>query len=313
MDTSRKKSTILLTGSKGFLGKVLFKKLVENKDYKIKCVDLPEYNLTKLDDCLKVTKGSDIVINLAGLVLSRVEQLERPAEVIFNNILVNLQILEAARLNKVRKVILISSITAYPAQSSHPFKEEDLWEGSMVEDSEAYGAAKRVLVLSAKAYKTQYGMDIVCLLFPNLYGPEDKFNYNPPPLIPNTILQIYKAKRDNKKFIIAGNNGQQRLDFLYVEDAVEAILLALKRKNLPELINVGTGRGIKIKDVFKIIAMEISFKGIIKWDKTVRYFPARYLDIFKMKRFLKFEPKYTIESGLQKTVKWFLKTYEKES
>lgn len=306
------KRNILLIGSKGFLGKFLFRELSKNKNYKINPVDLPKYDLTKIDTALKVTKGIDFIINTAGLVLSRAEQMKRPAEVLYNNLLINLQVLEAARINKVKRVILISSITAYPENLRPPFKEESLWEGKPDLTNFSYGVAKRVLETATFTFMKQYNLKINCLIFPNLYGPEDKFNYNPPPLVPNIILQLYNAKKRNCSFIVGGKNGEQALELLYIEDAVKAILLMLKKENIPEILNVGNGRAVKIKDIYHIIAHYMNFEGKIKWIENKKFSPPRYLNTSKMKKYLNWKPEIKIENGLKKTVNWFLERHDEK-
>lgn len=299
-----KKKKILITGASGFLGKRLIYKLKDKKNYIIYTPKSLKYDLTNINDCLKLVKGKDIIINLAGLVLSRKEQNIRPAEVLYKNILINLQILEATKKIKNVRVILIGSITAYPDNIEGKLRETDLWGGDVNNNSKEYGIAKRILETMAGAYKKQYNTNITCIVFPNLYGPEDKFNYNPPPLIANIIKQIQNAIIKKIPAIKGGNNADQKIDLLFVDDAVEAIEKIINKKNIL-LINAGSEKLIKISDIYKTICKEMNYKGKIIWEKNHIIFKNKYLDNSKIIKLTSWKPKTNFKDGIRQTINWY--------
>ena len=298
--------TILLTGAKGFFGQAILKALSQEKGYRIKTADHKTYDLSKIDRAMAACKNVDIVIHAAGLVLSRIEQNLRPSEVIFQNVVPAINIAEAAKAQGVKKLIFISSITAYP-KSSKALKEEDLWKGSPQGDM-PYGYAKRMADIIATAYSKAYGIKTCCAIFPNLYGPHDKYNFNPPPLVASAVKQLSVAKRKKLKEFFAGDNGHMPIDLLYIDDAAQAIKLLLKQASPPSLINIGTGKSVKIAQVFALVAKNLGFNGKITWKASkAKVTDERCLNVDLMKKALKWRPKVDLALGVKLTVKDFLK------
>jgi len=307
------KNKILITGSNGFLGRALKEHLRKVSKDEIVEATHDEFNLTEYNDCLKATKGVDVIIQLAGLVLSRKEQESRSAEVLSTNLLIDINIVRAAQENSVKKIILFSSLTAYSESISAPFKENDLWNGPVPESTYAYGTAKRVLDTLTQAYRQQYDIDITTLILPNLYGPGDKFSYTPPPLIPNTIKQIYGAKQNKLDNMLGGNNGTATLELLYIDDATDAIIKAVKSNMLPPTLNIGTGTPITIQEVYSYVAKAIGFEGEILWEpETAPKASKRYLDTTLTTEKLSWKSHHSIEDGIFETVKSFLENESKK-
>lgn len=309
MDLIKKK--ILITGADGFLGGHLFKKLLTYKMPR-RNLFLPtfrELDLRKWENCQRAVEGQDIVIHLAGMVVSRKEQNKRPGEIFYNNLLINSQIIEASRLAGVEKIITIGSITEYPKNIKTPFKEEDLWSGLPEEKSVCYGMSKRIMSTQVIAYNQQYELNGIHLILPNLYGPRDKFYQPIPPLVPSLIKQIYKAKIEGLKEIYGGANRENLVDLLYVDDAAEAIISALMRYNRPEPLNIGSGSPIMIEALVEKISSLIDFKGKIFWDLQ-KIISRRCLDITKAKDILGFLPKVDITQGLKYVIDQYTKDFK---
>ncbi len=304
MKNTREMKRVLVTGSTGFLGKAVLE-ILNCGNYELITTNSSLHDLTNLDECKILTKNIDVIINLAGLVLSRNEQKARPAEVFFTNTIISLNIAEAARQNNVRRIIFISSVTAYPENIPSPFSETDLWKGPVTDANYAYGTAKRITETIARAYNDQYDIETCTLFLPNLYGPNDKFDYTPPPLIPNIINQIQQSVKEDAAVLKGGNNGDSTLDLLYVTDAANAIKCALETNNLPPLLNISTGTTISIKEVYSNIAKILSYKGTIEWEPGNPPTP-RIMDTSKAQEHIGWKNITSFETGITNTINSFL-------
>ena len=205
----------------------------------------------------------------------------------------------------MKKIITIGSITEYPKNIQSPFKEEDLWLGYPEKESVCYGISKRIISTQIIAYNQQYKLKGIHLILPNLYGPKDKFYQPIPPLVPNLIKQIYKAKKEGLKEIYGGANRKNFIDLLYVDDAVEAIILALTQYNQSEPLNIGSDSPIKIETLLEKISELVDFKGKILWDSQ-KIISQRYLDITNAKNILGFSPKIDATQGLENTIEQYI-------
>lgn len=301
---------ILLTGGGGFVGQHVYKKLLE-KGVKKENIFIPrskDYDLRKKEICEKVTKNIDIVIHLAGNVGGIGYNLEYPGTLFYDNITMGVNLIEASRINKVKKFVCIGTICAYPKFTPVPFKEVDLWNGYPEETNAPYGIAKKVLLVMLQAYRQQYGFNGIYLLPVNMYGPGDNFDPKVSHVIAALIKKIYDAKKQGKKEIIVWGDGSATREFFYVEDAAEAIILATEKYNKPDPINIGAGFEISIKELVEMLVKLMDFKGTIIWDKSKpNGQPRRMLDTTKAKKEFGFVAKTKFEDGLKKTIEWYYK------
>jgi len=188
-----------------------------------------------------------------------------------------------------------------------PFKEENLWNGYPEETNAPYGCAKRVLLIQSQAYRQQYGLNAIYLLPVNLYGPGDNFSLDSSHVIPAVIRKCIEAKETKKDPIIVWGTGKATREFLYVEDAARAIVMATENYNKPAPINIGADFEISIKDLVDLIVHLTGFRGKIIWDKTKPDGqPRRRLDISKAKKEFGFTPKVKFTDGLRRTIHWYL-------
>jgi GDP-L-fucose synthase len=220
-----------------------------------------------------------------------------------------IQMMEAARQEGVEKFVAVGTVCAYPKFTKVPFKEDDLWNGYPEETNAPYGLAKKMLLVQSQAYRQQYGFNAIFLLPVNLYGPGDNFDLESSHVIPALIRKFTEAVRDNRGEVEVWGTGEVSREFLYVEDAAEAIVSATERYNKPEPVNIGAGFEIKIKDLVKLIAELTGFSGEIRWNTSKPDGqPRRRLDVSKAKREFGFEAKTDFREGLRKTVEWYEKT-----
>jgi GDP-L-fucose synthase len=207
---------------------------------------------------------------------------------------------------KIPKFVALGTVCAYPKHTPVPFKEDDLWNGYPEETNAPYGLAKKMMLVQSQGYREEYGFNSIFLLPVNLYGPNDNFDPTSSHVIPALIKKCVDAAENNDKEIVVWGTGKASREFLYVDDAVEGILLAAERYDSSEPVNIGSSFEITIKDLISIIVKETGFKGEIKWDTTKPDGqPRRKLDVSRAKNEFGFESQTTFEQGLRKTIAWY--------
>lgn len=305
-----KSSKILITGGAGFLGSYVVKQL-RLRSVKSKNLIIPrskDFDLRRRSVCKKVTKGIDLVIHLAGNVGGIGKNQNSPATLFYDNAIMGIELMEAARRSNVKKFVCVGTICAYPKYTPVPFKEDDLWMGYPEETNAPYGLAKKILLVQAQAYRQQYGFNCVYLLPVNLYGPGDNFDPQSSHVIPALIKKIIDAKETNQKYIEVWGDGTPTREFLYVEDAARGIILASQYYNKEHPVNLGSGFEISIKELVRLIAKLLNFKGEIRWDTTKpNGQPRRLLDVSKAEKEFKFKARVLFQAGLKNTIDWYLR------
>ena len=302
---------ILVTGGAGFLGNFVVKKLLARGVPK-KNIFIPrskEFDLRKWENCVKAVRGQDVVIHLAGKVGGIGFNREKPGELFYDNLMMGVQLMEAARLAGIEKFVAVGTICAYPKFTPVPFKESDLWNGYPEETNAPYGLAKKMLLVQAQAYRQQYDFNAIYLLPVNLYGPGDNFDPKNSHVIPALIKKVADAKRIGKKYINVWGTGKASREFLYVDDCAEGIVLATEKYNKPDPVNLGANREIKIIDLVKLICKLMDFKADIRWNRTKPDGqPRRMLNTTLAKKEFGFKATTSFEDGLKKTISWYLET-----
>lgn len=301
---------ILITGSNGFLGRHLVP-LFKGHD-----LTLPmsyDFDLRNKEDCNLVVLNQDVVVHLAAVVGGIGYNQSNPATLFYDNAIMGINLIEAARKAHVKKVVIIGTICAYPKVTPIPFKEEELWNGYPEDTNAPYGLAKKMLLVMAQAYRKQYGMNIIYLLPVNLYGEGDNFNENSSHVIPALIRKFVEADEINAGLsgfgasgpVTIWGTGKPTREFLYVKDAAEGIYKATMKYNGSEPINLGSGMEISIKDLAYKIANIVGYKGKIIFDKSrPDGQPRRSLDVTKALKF-GFKAKTPFNKGLRQTIKWY--------
>ena len=299
---------ILVTGGAGFLGSFIVEKLKERgaNGEDIKIPRSRDTDLRYWKSCIKAVRNIDIVIHLAARVGGIGFNRNYPATLFYDNAIMGIQLMEAARQENVEKFVAIGTVCAYPKFTSVPFKEDNLWDGYPEETNAPYGLAKKMLLVQSQAYRQQYGLNSIFLLPVNLYGPGDNFDLESSHVIPALIRKFTEAVQNSKREVAVWGTGKASREFLYVEDAAEAILLATERYNKPAPVNLGAGFEIKIEDLVELIAEITGFEGKIRWDTSkLDGQPRRCLDVSKAKKEFGFEAKTDFRKGLKKTIEWY--------
>ncbi|MDD5174393.1 MAG: GDP-L-fucose synthase [Candidatus Omnitrophica bacterium] len=303
--TDLKNRRILVTGGAGFLGKHLVAGLKGRgcKDVFIPLIE--NYDLTDMGAVKKLYADAkpDIVIHLAAKVGGIGANRDNAGRFFYDNLMMGAQVMEIGRQAGVEKFVALGTVCAYPKFTPIPFKEEDLWNGYPEETNASYGLAKKMLLVQSQGYRQQYGFNGIFLLPVNLYGPGDNFDPGSSHVIPALIKKCIDAQRDSSSSITVWGTGKVTREFLYVEDAAEAIILAAEKYDKPDPVNIGSGFEISIKDLTDLIVKLTGFKGKIVWDRSKPDGqPRRCLDTSKAAKEFGFKAKTKFEEGLKKTI-----------
>jgi len=305
-----KNKRVCVTGGAGFLGQVVVNLLKQKGCRKIFVPRSKQYDLRKERAIARLFKETkpDIVIHLAAVVGGILANKDSPGKFFYDNLIMGTQLIEQARLHHIKKFVAIGTICAYPKYAKVPFKEKDLWNGYPEETNAPYGLSKKMMLVQSQAYREQYGFNSIYLLPVNLYGPRDNFAEHSSHVIPALIKKCIHARFNNENEIIVWGTGKATREFLYVDDAARAIVLACEKYNKPDPVNIGAGFEISIKELILIIAKLTGFKGKIVWDKTKPDGqPRRMLDVSRAKKEFGFTAKTTFVTGLKKTISWYKK------
>lgn len=297
---------LLVTGGAGFLGKHLVALLEKERPLEIRIPRSKDLDLRIWNNCVKAVKGIDVVIHAAGNVGGIGYNQKFPGTLFYDNLMMGAQLMEAARLIGIKKFVAIGTICAYPKFTPIPFSEENLWNGYPEETNAPYGLAKKMLLIQAQAYRQQYGLNAIFLLPVNLYGPGDNFDPKNSHVIPALIRKSAEAKINNFPYMEVWGSGKASREFLYVEDAAKAVVLATKNYDKPDPINIGTGFEISIKELAEKIKKLFGYQGKIKWDKSMPDGqPRRSLDVSKAFKEFGFKSTTNFDDGLSKTIGWY--------
>jgi GDP-L-fucose synthase len=306
MDWQRKR--VIVTGGAGFLGSFVVDKLRQRDCQQVIVPRSQAYDLRDRDAirCLYAEVRPQVVIHLAAVVGGIGANRVNPGKFYYDNAIMGLQLMEYARQFGVEKFVAVGTICAYPKFTPLPFKEEDLWDGYPEETNAPYGLAKKMMLVQAQAYRAQYGFNAIYLLPVNLYGPRDNFDLQSSHVIPALIRKCVEAKEKGDREVVLWGDGSPTREFLYVEDAAEALLLAAERYDGDKPVNLGTGEEIAIRDLARMIAATVGFTGDIVWDATKpNGQPRRCLDVNRAKQLFGFHARYCLREGIAQTVAWF--------
>ncbi|MBI4566093.1 MAG: GDP-L-fucose synthase [Planctomycetes bacterium] len=297
---------VTVTGGAGFLGRHLAARLQEQGAD----VFIPrrrDYDLTYPGTARRLLRDARpaLVIHAAAVVGGIGANRAHPGRFFYENAMMGVQLIEECRLAGVSKVVILGTICSYPKFAPVPFREEELWNGYPEETNAPYGLAKKMLLAQAQAYRQEYGLNSIFLMPVNLYGPHDNFDLETSHVIPALIRKCLSGQDE----IEVWGSGTPTREFLYVEDAAEAIALAAERYDGADPVNVGSGQEISIRDLVARIARLTGFTGRFRWDASKPDGqPRRRLDTTRAHQLFGFQAKTTLEDGLRKTIEWYRAT-----
>ncbi len=228
-----------------------------------------------------------------------------PAEFIYDNLMIQTNVLHQAHTHKVKKLLFLGSSCIYPKFCPQPMKEEHLLSGKLEPTNEPYAVAKIAGITMCHAYRRQYGAPFYAAMPTNLYGPGDNFDPLDSHVIPGLIRRIHEAKVQGAEEVIIWGTGTPRREFLYVDDLAEACLFLMENYADPEIINVGVGQDLSIAELAHLLVQVVEFKGRLTFDPSYPDgTPQKLLDVSRLSR-MGWQAQTSLESGLKETYDWF--------
>ncbi len=309
---SLKNKKIFVAGHTGLVGKSLCKRL-EKEKCKVLCVnkkslDLRDFN--KTDRWLKLNKP-DYIFIAAARVGGILENSSYPADFIYDNLSIALNLIHLSYKNNVKKVLYLGSSCIYPKFAKQPIKEDSLLTGSLEPTNEWYAIAKIAGLKLCKAYGIQYKNNFISAMPTNLYGPGDNFDVKSGHVLPGLINKIHNAVKQNKKKVTIWGTGEPKREFLFVDDLADALVFLMKKYNKNEHINVGSANEVSILNLAKTIARVIGFKGRFTFDKSKPDgTPRKFIDSKKINS-LGWKSKTNLLDGIKLTYESYLKNKSK--
>ena len=301
---------ILIFGSKGMVGSSLNRILKKFNSYEIISSSRADTDLFSLDQTKESVKKNkpDIIINAAAMVGGIYANNTKRFDFIMNNLKINMNILESCVSSPNIKIINLGSSCIYPLNAENPIKESSIMTGKLEPTNSPYAMAKLSAIEIGDAISKEYGHEVINLMPTNLYGPNDHFSDDDSHVIPGLIHRMHKAKiKKDKEFSIWGSGNPLR-EFLYVDDLSFAINKIIETNPHQNLINVGSGSEISIKELALLIKKIISYDGELVFDNSKPDGNPRKLLDSKILNNLEWSPRYGLEDGLELTYSWYLKS-----
>ena len=305
-------SKILVAGARGLVGSAIVRNL-RNKGYtNIIEGTRDDLDFTNQDETERYfcSEEPEYVFLAAAKVGGIMANKTRPAEFIYDNLMIQSNIINSAYNYGVKKLVFLGSSCIYPKHPNIPITEDQLMTGPLEPTNDAYAIAKIAGIRMCQAYRQQYGFNAISLQPTNLYGVNDNFNPESSHVIPGIMRRMHEAKLNGDSQFVCWGDGSPLREFLYIDDMAEACYICMNDYNDPEIINIGTGSDITIKELTEIIAKIIDYRGEIVWDTSKpNGTPRKVMNVDKLKS-LGWSPKVGIRQGIYQTYEWFKENYD---
>lgn len=305
-----KTSKILITGSHGMVGTSLINKLRKNGYNNLLTPSSSELDLRdqKITEKYFAENKIDYVIHLAAKVGGIMANIKFSADFLYDNMTIGLNVIENSKKYDIKKLLYLGSSCIYPRECKQPMKEEYLLAGNLEPTNEGYALAKISGLKLCEYYNKQHGTNFISLVDCNLYGPNDHFDPNSSHVIPALILKFHDAKEKKLPFVEIWGTGKSRREFLYIEDATDAILYFMLNYDWDELrpfLNIGLGTDVSITELALLIKDIVGYNGKIKFDASKPDgMPRKLVDVSRATKF-GWKAKVSLKEGIKKTYEWF--------
>lgn len=299
-------SKIFVAGSNGMVGSAIIRSLEQNGFTNIITKSSKELDLRNQQEVFTFfkTEKPKYVFLAAAKVGGIHANNTYPADFIYDNMMIQNNVIHAAHLNKVEKLLFLGSSCIYPKFASQPIKEEYLLTGALEPTNEAYAIAKISGLKMCEFYKKQYGCNFISAMPTNLYGINDNFNLQNSHVLPALLRKFIEAKQNNASEVVVWGSGTPMREFLFVDDLAEACVFLMQNYNGVETVNIGTGEDITIKELAETIKKIVGFEGNLIFDTTKPDgTPRKLLDVSKIHT-LGWKHKASLEQGIEKTLRW---------
>jgi GDP-L-fucose synthase len=307
---------VVVTGGNGFLGSFVAEKLRQRSCQQLFLPRSANYDLREEGNVARLFRDTrpDIFIHLAAVVGGIGANRQHPGRFFYENAIMGIHAIEQARRSGIEKFVCVGTVCSYPKFTAVPFREEAIWDGYPEETNAPYGLAKKMLLAQLQSYRQEYGTNGIYLLPVNLYGPRDNFDLNSSHVIPALIRKCFEARQSGSSRIIVWGTGTPTREFLYAEDAAEAILLAAERYNGADPVNLGSGNEISIRELVGLVTELVGFSGKVEWDTSMPDGqPRRCLDTSRALREFGWQAQVPFRVGLERTIAWFLENIEQKT
>ena len=303
-----KSDKIFIAGHRGLVGSALIRKLEEEGFANLLRRDRAALDLCDtraVDDFFAAEKPS-VVVLAAAKVGGIKANTDEPVEFLFENLQVQNNVIRAAYETGVRKLLFLGSSCIYPKHAPQPIPESALLSGPLEPTNEAYAIAKIAGIKLCQAYNREYGANFISAMPTNLYGPNDNFDLVSSHVLPALLRKAHTAKVEGQPELVVWGSGNPRREFLHVDDLAAACVFLLEKYDSPEVINVGAGEDISIRELAELIGDIVGFEGQLAWDTTKPDgTPRKLLDVSKIHA-LGWRHRIGLREGIARTYKWFL-------
>ena len=302
-----KTDKIFVAGHRGMVGSALVRRLEAEAFSNLLTRERAQLDLADESAVAKffAEERPAIVIVAAAKVGGIKANNDYPVEFLVENLRIQNNVIRAAQENGVRKLLFLGSSCIYPKFAPQPIPETALLSGPLEQTNEAYAIAKIAGVKLCQAYCSEYGANFISAMPTNLYGPNDNFDLETSHVLAALLRKAHEAKTRNDRKLVVWGTGKPRREFLHVDDLASACLLLLEKYDSPEIINVGCGEDISIRELAELICDVVGFEGELAWDTTKPDgTPRKLLDITKI-RALGWKPAITLREGIARTYEWF--------
>jgi len=304
----RENSRIYVAGHRGLVGSAIVRKLREDGFDNLLLRTHGELDLTRQEEVEKFFEGEnpEYVFLAAAKVGGILANNTFPAEFIYTNLCIQNNIIRASYLSGVKKLVFLGSSCIYPKLCPQPIKEEYLLSGPLEPTNEAYAIAKIAGIKMCEFYNRQYGTNFIGVMPTNLYGPNDNFDLETSHVLPALIRKCHEAKVSNKREVVIWGTGSPRREFLHVDDLADACLYLMVNYDGREIVNIGVGEDLTIRELAEMIAGVIGFKGKLRFDTSKPDgTPQKLLDVSRLNN-LGWQAKISLEEGIRRTYDWYL-------